>query len=324
LAKILVTGAAGFIGSFLVERLIADGHTVIGVDNLFRGKVENLAHLKQNLSFEKLDVVEDTPALEGIFQDGIVVVFHYAAVNGTEHFYDKPLDVLRVNTEGTINLLKLSAKYNVKKFIFASSSEVYGEPLYFPTDEQHPLLLKGIDNPRHTYAVGKVTSEYYTRWCAQAYGFKYLILRIFNTYGPRMDSSKYGQVIPEFIRKVLLDPEFTIIGSGKQTRSFCYISDNINMTVQAANEVDDEVLNIGSEQEIEINELGRILHELAGRQYEFKLLPSRQGDPPRRLPDTSKARALLGYEPKTQLRNGLRKTLEWYQKRIEPAFLKGD
>ena len=132
-----------------------------------------------------------------------------------------------------------------------------------------------------------------------------------------MDSSKYGQVIPEFIRKLLLDSEFTILGPGDQTRSFCYISDLIDMTILAANKVDDEVLNIGSEQETQIIELGRILHELAGRKYHLKLLPPRQGDPKRRLPNTSKAKALLGYKPKTDLRTGLETTLEWYQKRLK-------
>ncbi|MBI4286107.1 MAG: NAD-dependent epimerase/dehydratase family protein [Chloroflexi bacterium] len=316
MTEILITGAAGFIGSFLAERLVADGHTVVGVDNLFRGKLENVAHLGDTFTFEKLDILEDIPRLEQIFRNGVEVVYHYAAINGTEHFYDKPLDVVRVNSEGTMNLLKLSARHNIKKFIFASSSEVYSDPLYLPTNEQHPFLLGNLSNPRYTYAAGKVISEYYTKWYAEAFGFKYLILRLFNTYGPRMDSSKYGQVIPEFIRKMLLEPEFTIIAPGTQTRSFCYISDLIDFTVLAAMKVDNDVLNLGSEHEITMIELARVLHELAGRPFSYRLLSPRVGDPKRRLPDTSRARAMLGYQPKTDLRSGLKLTLDWYQNRL--------
>lgn len=316
-----MTGAAGFIGSFLTERLVKEGNTVIGIDNLFRGKMENIAHL--GIPFFKLDVLKDVTELEKVFSEyAPEVVYHYAAINGTEYFYDKPLEVLRVNTEGTMNLLNICAKRGVGKFIFASSSEVYGDPLYFPTDEKHPILLGDIDNPRYTYASGKVTSEYYTKWFAEAAGFKYLIFRIFNAYGPRMDSSRYGQVIPEFIRKMLLEPEFTIIGSGEQTRCFCYISDLIDMMVLAQRLVDNNVINIGSDREITMMELGRVLHEIAGREYKYRRLPPRQGDPPRRQPDIRKMKALLEYTPATDLAIGLRSTLEWYLNKPEFSGVK--
>ncbi len=323
MARVLITGAAGFIGSFLAERLVGEGHAVTGVDNLFRGKTENISHL--GIAFHKLDVVNDLPQLETLFRDNdFEIIYHYAAINGTEYFYDKPLDVLRVNTEGTMNLLRLSAKYGVKKFILASSSEVYSEPLYLPTNEKHPFLLGNLDNPRYTYASGKITSEFYTRWYAKAGGFNYLIFRIFNTYGPRMDSSRYGQVIPEFIRKMLLEAEFTIIAPGTQTRCFCYVSDLIDMMVLAAEKVNDDVLNIGNDKEVSMIELGKTLHEVAGKEFSYRLLPPREGDPMRRQPDISKAKGLLDYSPKTDLKIGLEKTLDWYRKRLKATEPEGE
>ena len=228
-AKVLITGAAGFIGSFLAERLLQEDYYVIGIDNLFRGKKENIEHLLRNPRFE-FHIVDITQELsKKLFRD-VCAVFHYAAINGTQYFYERPLDVLKVNVEGTINILRASINVGtVDKIIFASSSEIYGDPLYYPTDEKHPILLPSVDNPRHSYAVSKAIGEYYTLWYCKNYSIKYLILRIFNTYGPRMDTSTYGQVIPEFIRKVFFDPEFTIIGPGTQTRSFCYIDDNLSL-----------------------------------------------------------------------------------------------
>lgn len=316
LAKVLVTGAAGFIGSFLIEGLLEKGNYVVGIDNLFRGKAENIAHLNGNpqFHFHICDITKDFDKLNEIFQD-VEIVYHFAAINGTEHFYQRPLEVLKVNVEGTKKILEFASKHTIKKFVFASSSEVYGDPQYFPTDEQHPIILKDVDNPRYSYSASKAIGEYYTKWYAESCGFHYLILRIFNIYGPRMDTSEYGQVIPEFIRKILLEKEFAIIGPGTQTRSFCYIDDCTEMIVKAGETVNDEILNVGNNQEIEILQVGKFLHELIGRDFNFKLLHPRQGDPKRRVPDISKAKKMLGYTPKVDLMNGLKLTLEWYKKK---------
>lgn len=311
-SRILVTGAAGFVGSHLAERLIKDEHHVIGIDNLFRGDIKNIKHLLNNPNFEfrKADILGE---LQKEFFRNVEIVYHYAAINGTKHFYDRPLETLRTNVEGTTNVLKMSADCGANKFIFASSSEVYGEPLKFPTPESHPILIPNVKNPRHSYAASKAIGESYVCWYAKRYEFDYLILRIFNTYGPRMDTSEYGQVIPEFIRK-LSEPEFTIIGDGKQTRSFCYIDDTIEMTIRAAEKMKNDVLNIGNDEEIEILELARLLHELGGREFRYNLLPPRAGDPRRRVPEITKAKKLLGYEPKIGIKTGLDLTLEWYKK----------
>ncbi|MGC8567557.1 MAG: NAD-dependent epimerase/dehydratase family protein, partial [Caldisphaera sp.] len=222
MGKVLVTGVAGFLGSFLAEKLIEEDYYVIGIDNLFRGNIRNIQHLidSKKLEFYNLDIRNPLP--KHIFTD-VEAVFHYAAINGTQHFYEKPKEVLEVNAEGTINVLKSSIENNVEKFVLASSSEVYGNPSTVPIDEDFPLIISSVNNPRHSYEAGKIIGEFYVRWFSEKYGMKYLILRLFNAYGPRMDSSEYGQVIPEFIRKIFVEPEFTIIGPGTQTRSFCYV-----------------------------------------------------------------------------------------------------
>jgi nucleoside-diphosphate-sugar epimerase len=311
--KVLVTGVAGFLGSFLAERLIEEGYYVVGIDNFFRGKMQNIQHLLSIKKFEFYEHDVRRPLPTWLF-DGVEVVFHYAAINGTRHFYERPEEVLTVNVEGTLNVLRASIENGVRKFVFASSSEVYGNPQKIPITEDHPLVISSINNPRHSYAVSKITGEFYVKWFAERSGLKYLILRIFNTYGPRMDSSEYGQVIPEFIRKVLLEPEFTIIGPGTQTRSFCYIDDNIEMTLRAFRTVDNEVLNIGNNEEISILDLARILHEIVGRDFKYRLLPPREGDPARRVPTIKKVVSLTGYHPKISLKEGLMKTIEWYKK----------
>lgn len=302
--RALVTGAAGFLGSFLAQRLLKEGNEVIGLDNFFRGKEENIALLSKDskFSFRRLDVTQELP--EEVL-DGVDAVFHYAAINGTAHFYERPLDVLRVNVEGAINILKESAKHKVKRFVFASSSEVYGEPALFPTDEGQPIVLPNTDNPRYSYAASKAIGEYYVHWYAQKSGMTALILRIFNTYGPRMDTSSYGQVIPEFARKIFHDKEFTIIGPGSQTRSFCYIDDNLEMTMRAYNLGTGGTLNIGNDREVTILELAELMHKIAGRPFVYKLLPPMAGDHSRRQPDIQRVVSLTGYRPAVDLETGL-------------------
>jgi len=313
--KIIVTGVAGFIGSFLAERLLKEGHQVIGLDNMFRGKRENIDQLigRDDFKFREIDIRQRIPS--EIF-DGVDAIFHYAAINGTLHFYERPLEVLQVNVEGTINILREATRYRVPKIVFASSSEVYGAPQYYPTDESHPIILPNIYNPRYSYAASKVIGEYYVRWFAEKHNLKYLIFRIFNTYGPRMDTSTYGQVIPEFIRKVYLEPEFTLIGPGTQTRSFCYIDDNIEMTIRCFNQLENEVLNIGNDEEISILDLAGLIHQIACKDFKYRLLPSRQGDPMRRVPSIDKVTKLVGYRPVTALKEGLVKTLSAWRKNL--------
>jgi nucleoside-diphosphate-sugar epimerase len=221
--------------------------------------------------------------------------------------------VLRVNTEGTINLLRAVEQYPVSKIVFASSSEVYGEPMTIPVGEDHPFLLNGIANPRHSYAASKVMGEYYVRWSAEKFGFDWVNLRIFNSYGPRMDTSQYGQVVPEFIQRILADEPFTLFGPGTQTRSFCYVEDTVEMMVRAGERVSNDALNIGNDKESSILAVAELLHQVMGRPFEYTLLDMVEGDILRRVPDLSKARQLLDYSPDTPLPEGLARTVKWYQ-----------
>lgn len=313
MSKVLVTGAAGFIGSFLTQRLLNEGFEVIGIDNLFRGKEANLASsiTHKKFYFYKLDITQQLP--NEIFQN-VEAVFHYAAINGTAYFYEIPEKVLGTNVEGTINILRQAVKHGVQKFVFASSSEVYGEPLYFPTDENQPIILSSVENPRFSYAASKVIGEYYVNWIGQKAGLSCLILRIFNTYGPRMDTSSYGQVIPEFIRKIMNDKEFTLFSPGTQTRSFCYIGDNIEFAMRAYNKLQKgitTILNVGNDEEVTILELAKLMHKIAGRHFEYKLLPCLEGDPPRRVPDITRITELTGYRPNMTLEEGIKKIMQY-------------
>jgi len=307
--RVLVTGVAGFLGSFLAERLIKEGYEVIGVDNFFRGKLENIGHL------DELNLIEaDIRKLpDSIFKD-VSIVFHFAAINGTKHFYERPMEVLSVNVEGTIEVLKHCK--NIDLFVFASSSEVYGEPIIIPTPETHPILLQSVDNPRYSYSASKVIGEYYVKWFAETRGFDYIIERIFNVYGPRMDTTQYGQVIPEFIRKVLKEDKFTIISPGTQIRSFNYVDDFVEMTMQLVKKVRNEIVNVGNPEPIDMISLARLIHDIAGREFDYSFLPAREGDVMRRIPDINKFIKLTGFKPKTKLKEGLRKTFEWYKEKI--------
>ena len=315
-AKILITGVAGFIGSFLAQRMLDEGYYVVGIDNFFRGKRENIKCFEKHPKFEfyKISIL-DKRIPKKIFHD-VEVVFHYAAINGTKFFYEIPLKILNINLLGTLNILKYSINsQTIDKFIFASSSEVYGDPIKLPISEDHPILISSVNNPRNSYAISKAMGEFYVKWMCEESDIKYLIFRIFNTYGPRMDTSEYGQVIPEFIRKALLSEKFTIIGPGTQTRSFCYIDDNIEFTVRAFKDINNTILNLGSNEEIQIIELAKLIHELIGREFKYTLLPPRLGDPKRRVPDISKIISLTNYKPKISLREGLIRTISWYKEK---------
>jgi len=192
--KAMVTGAAGFLGSFLSEELLNNRYEVVGIDNFFRGKKEYLPE-HENFIFYELDLVNE----QGRFIDIVKkhkpeLMFHYAAINGTEYFYDIPYQVINDNVRMTQNILKACKNSSVKKIIYASSSETYGEPLEIPTPETHPILLN-VHTDRDSYASSKAICDFYVKLFAKEHKLEYIILRIFNTYGPHMDTSKYGQVV---------------------------------------------------------------------------------------------------------------------------------
>lgn len=314
--KVLVTGAAGFLGSFLSDELLEHGYEVVGIDNFFRGKKEYLPDNK-NFTFYKIDLVNEKEKINEINKkEKPEMIFHYAAINGTKYFYDIPYQVINNNVRMTQNILYACKNSTVKKIIYASSSEIYGEPLKVPTSETHPILLN-IHTDRDSYASSKAICDFYVKLFSKENKIDFIILRIFNTYGPRMDTSEYGQVIPEFIKKMYKDKEFTIIGDGSQTRSFCYVEDHTRLVRKLAESVKNEIVNIGNTDEITIKKLAEYIHKIVNKEFKPKLLPPREYDHKRRCPDISKLKKLIGDQPRIILEQGIKKTIEAYYANIK-------
>ncbi len=318
--RAIVTGGAGFIGSHLSESLKKRGVSVSIWDNLFRGRRENIAHILDDENrFVLLDIANEENIkimADLIFAERPAYIFHYAAINGTQYFYDIPAKVLEVNTMATYNLMralrevkKNSPKYSCK-IVFASSSEVYGEPLSLPSKESD-ITYVNIENKRDSYAASKLAGEFFVKLISEELGHEYLALRLFNVYGPRMIGTKYGQVIPEFIQR-LAGGEYPIrvYGDGSHMRSFCYIDDNIEMTINLAlSDAPRGVYNIGLDEETSIRDLGRMIMEKMGRKAEFIFLPEREGDHLRRRSDMSKYYNVMPAYTPIPLKEGLTKLI---------------
>lgn len=313
---ILITGAAGFLGSYLAESLIQDGHNVVGIDNLFRGNKANIAHLPQeSFQFYNLDLsyTKEIERIHHILLDRrITTIFHLAAINGTQHFYDHSFFVLDQNIRITQNLLASMPETAVNYIIYTSSSEVYGDAKQFPTPENYPISVH-TDFERDSYAASKAIDEFYVHLFSQLQKIDHLILRVFNTYGGRMVGTRYGQVIPELIHKMQTDEPFTIIGDGAQTRCFCYVEDLVWILKQLMQKKVSGLLNAGNDEEITISDLAQHLHQLTHQAYSPTFLPGRPHDHQRRKPDISRLRQVLPDLTFTPLDQGLIKTLEYYQ-----------
>jgi len=311
--NLLVTGAAGFIGSHVCEEALSNGWKVIGIDNFFRGKREYLP-VNKNFIFEEVDLM-DVEALKSLIERyRPEMVLHYAAINGTEYFYEKPWQVLDTNISTTMNLLKIfeSIDYRPKKILYASSSEIYGEyPKIIPTDEKE-LITLDIKATRDSYASAKAIDEFLVKNFCKENNIDYLILRIFNTYGPRMDTSKYGQVVPEFIKKALGSDPFTIIGNGQHTRSFCFVKDHSRIAMYLAQNISDIVINIGNDRETKILDLASMICDIVKKPFNPIFSAPRINDPLRRCPNIDNLTKIVE-GPKYSLKEGLRETVKWYQ-----------
>jgi UDP-glucuronate decarboxylase len=305
MARILVTGGAGFIASELAIRLAADpANEVVVVDNLLTGDVGKLpAVMPPNMHFIKCDVNRFEDISSVFYAYRFQYVFHYAAVVGVKRTTDNPVMVLR-DIDGIRNILDLSKNMGVKRVLFSSSSEVYGEPVEIPQNERTTPL-----NSKLPYAIVKNIGEAFLRSYHKEYGLEYTVFRFFNTYGPKQSRDF---VVSKFIRAALAGEDITLYGDGLQTRTFCFIDDNIDACLQAfrGNEVLNDVVNIGSDVEITIRGLAEVIIELTGsRSRIVHLPPLEEGDMTRRMPDVTRMRALLGRDM-LPLRDGLVRILE--------------
>ena len=305
MTSILVTGGAGNIASALVGALAddSDNHIVVA-DNLLTGSLEKVPTERDNVHFIKCDVNDRDDLSPLFFTYRFDYVFHYAAVVGVQRTLDNPLWVLKDAT-GIENVLQLSKNTGVRRVYYSSSSEVYGEPVELPQNEQTTPL-----NSRLPYAVIKNLGETYLRSYHREFGLDYVIFRFFNTYGPNQSEDF---VVPRFVRQALRGDPITIYGDGSQTRTFCYVDDNIQACLAAHRQSPGaETINIGSDDEISIRQLAELVIEVTGSSSELDFKPPlAEGDMTRRLPDATKMRALLGREL-TPVREGIARLVEHF------------
>jgi UDP-glucuronate decarboxylase len=301
--NILVTGAAGFVPSSLADKLIEDPNTfVVGIDSMLTGKYENLPVQAPNYRFVKCDANDWQDISAVMLSTKFDYVFHYAAVVGVKRTLDNPLMVLD-DIKGIENILKLAKNTGVKRVFFSSSSEVYGEPVEFPQNEHTTPL-----NSKLPYAIVKNIGEAYLKSYQLEHGLDYTIFRFFNTYGPKQSTDF---VLSKFIKLAKANKDIPVYGDGSQTRTFCYIEDNIEATTACLlkNEFINEVVNIGSSKEITIKELAELVIDLTGSQSSIVHLPPlKEGDMRRRQPDNEKMKQLLGREL-LPLREGIQRIL---------------
>lgn len=308
--RILVTGGAGFLGSHLVERLLAEGHDVIAMDNLITGTTDNIAHLAGNPHFSFIHHnVTNYIYLKG----DLDAILHFASPASPVDYLELPIQTLKVGSLGTHNALGLALAKGAR-FLLASTSEVYGDPLVHPQTEDYWGHVNPI-GPRGVYDEAKRFAEAMTMAYHRTHGVQTRIVRIFNTYGPRMRLND-GRVVPNFVSQALSGKPLTVYGDGSQTRSFCYVNDLVDGIYRLLLSDETEPVNIGNPVEVTIREFAERINALTGNRagVRFESLP--KDDPRQRQPDISKARRVLGWEPKVDLQDGLEKTVAWFAGRV--------
>lgn len=307
----VVTGAAGFLGSHLTDRLLAEGFRVIGIDNFLTGNAANIEHLAGNedYKFIKQDVTQY------IFLPGEVdVVFHFASPASPIDYLEHPIPTLKVGALGTHNTLGL-AKAKKARFLIASTSECYGDPLVHPQKEDYWGNVNPI-GPRGVYDEAKRFAEAMTMAYHRYHKVDTHIVRIFNTYGPRM-RLRDGRVVPAFIGQALTNTPLTIFGDGSQTRSFCYVSDLIDGIFKLAMSDFHEPVNIGNPREMTIKQFAEEIIRITGTSSQIEYRPLPVDDPKVRQPDITRAKSVLGWAPKVEFDEGIRKTIEFFRDKVE-------
>jgi dTDP-glucose 4,6-dehydratase len=312
--RILITGGAGFIGSHLSDRLLAEGHAVVAMDNLITGSIRNIEHLagRPDFLFIKHNVSNY------IYLEGKVdAVLHFASPASPSQtaatgYLQLPIQTLKVGALGTHNALGV-AKAHQARFLLASTSEVYGDPLEHPQRETYWGHVDPV-GPRSVYDEAKRFAEALTMAYHRTHGVDTRIVRIFNTFGPRMQLDD-GRVVPNFVGQALRGEPLTVYGDGAQTRSFCYVDDLVDGIVRLLHSDEHLPVNIGNPQEVSIREFAESINAITGNRAGTCFLPGgrTQGDPQRRQPDITRARTLLGWEPRTALDAGLRQTIEYFR-----------
>jgi dTDP-glucose 4,6-dehydratase len=307
--RVVITGAAGFIGSHLAEALLARGYSVVGIDNLLTGDIANIAHLRnRDFEFIKHDVTNY------IYLDGPVhYVLHWASPASPIDYLELPIPTLKVGALGTHKALGL-AKAKGARFVIASTSEVYGDPLEHPQKETYWGHVNPI-GPRGFYDEAKRFAEAMTVAYHRYHGLDAKIVRIFNTYGPRM-RIRDGRAVPAFISQALKNEDVTIFGDGQQTRSFCYISDLVDGIVRLMLSDLNDPVNVGNPAEMTIEAIARLIIEMTGSKSQLVYRPLPEDDPKVRQPDITRARTLLGWEPKVDLRTGLTSTIDYFRTKV--------
>jgi dTDP-glucose 4,6-dehydratase len=307
--RILVTGAAGFLGSHLCDALLGSGHSVVAVDNLLTGRKENLQHLARDSKFEFVEQDICKP-----FDLGHVdQIYHLASPASPVDYMTHGIATLKVGSEGTFNALELARKYSAR-FFLSSTSECYGDPLEHPQKESYWGHVNPI-GPRSVYDESKRFSEAATMAAHRYWKVDVRIVRIFNTYGPRMQLND-GRVVPNFMKQALRGEPLTVYGDGSQTRSFCYVSDEIDGFVRLMASSEVLPVNIGNPSEFTILECAKQVLKITGSKSSIKYEPLPQDDPKQRRPDITKARQLLGWEPKIDLEAGLKLSLPYFQQAV--------
>jgi UDP-glucose 4-epimerase len=319
---VLITGGAGYIGSHLADRVLADGHEVVVLDNLSLGEMANIEHNLQNKQFRFVegDVLDVGLVDELVEQSDLV--YHLAAVVGVKHVLDDPLQTMMTNVWGTDNVLR-AASEGARRMVLASSSEVFGKASEVSLREDGDRLLGPTSVPRWCYSVGKALDEHLALAYHRQQGLPVTVLRYFNSYGPRLDPQGYGSVVAKFINQALDGRPITVHGDGKQSRCFTYVDDTVEGTWLAAQvaAAEGEVINIGRSEETAVRELAEVIKHLTQSSSEIVSVPyeSEYGEPfedtPRRVPATKKAQSMLGFVARVPLEEGLQRTIDWFRSR---------
>ncbi len=306
-STVLVTGGAGFIGSWTCELLVDRGYSVIIIDDFSSGSLDNLSRIIDRVVVVKGDICRLEFVYRVMRDYRVDAVIHLAAIVSVEEVYDNPFRGFYVNANGTLNLLEASRRLDIKKFVYASSAAVYGDPVKLPITEDHPL------RPKNLYGVTKLVGEMLVDSYRSSYGLPTVVLRYFNVYGPRMKQGPYAGVVYNFVTRVLRDKPPIIYGDGRQTRDFVYVEDVALANIVALEKNVDGVYNIGSGKSMEIEKLANLILKLMGKEYlEPVYTEPRKGDIKHSYASIDKAIAKLGWMPSTDLLDGLRSTIEYF------------